>query len=124
MSKPLSEYDGLFEVKYTFDPLKEILKKISDKQHAMEIEIKVMRDSLADKAEAKDLEEIKSLVTVSFNNSQKTSKQLEDKFKIIKRENAEIKSSISGVQDGIKNKVDRSSEMIKEIEGKLIRTDR
>ena len=124
MSNPMSEYDGLFEVKCTFDPLKVLMKNMSDRQHAMEIEIKVMRESLARKAEAKDLEDTKSAASKVFNNTEQTARKLEEKFSTINKENNEFRSSIAGFQKSTTDKLDSCSRMIKEIEEKLIRTDK
>ena len=58
----LHEYSNLFEIKWTFDPLKSVLKKITDRQNELEIEVKLLRDGLKLKAEKKDFDDINQKV--------------------------------------------------------------
>ena len=61
-----NEFNDLFEVKWFFDPLKSLLKKISDKQNAVDIEIKLIKDSINAKADKKDIEDISLKVCESL----------------------------------------------------------
>ena len=55
---PGSEFNDLFEVKWFFEPLKVLLKKMSDRQNAMDIEIKILNESIQLKADKKEIDDI------------------------------------------------------------------
>lgn len=51
MSSSSSDFDNLFHLTCSFDPLKSMLKKMADKQNELSIEIKLINDKLGLKAD-------------------------------------------------------------------------
>ena len=69
MSEKPGDYGDLFNIKWDFDPLKHVLKKITDRQKEMEVEIKLLKDEMKEKGSMREMEETNLRVARVFNNT-------------------------------------------------------
>ena len=57
-----NELNDLFDFKCTFDPLKAIIKKLTERQNELEIEIKLLKTDLQSKADKKEIDDFNQKV--------------------------------------------------------------
>lgn len=118
-----SEYENLFEVKWTFDPLKALLKKISDQQNSLDIEIKLIKDTLKTKANNKDMDETNIRVARVFNSTEKQIEKLSGNIKYMEKQNYEFKKNVDVIVETQKGTIEYSRRLINELEHKWWRID-
>jgi len=69
-----NEFSDLFELTWSFDPLKSLLKRITDKQNEMDVELKLLKNEMKEKASAKEMNDTNLRVARVFNNTDNTIK--------------------------------------------------
>lgn len=117
------EFGSLFKLTCSFDPLKEVLKKMQDKQKEMQIELKLLKDELAEKASTKELLDTNHKVARVFNHTDNLIIALKEEFKSITAKNTEFGIKIN--EDLIKqdDKLTEFKKVFKDLENKSYRVD-
>lgn len=118
------EFDSLFKLTCSFDPLKDVLKKMQDKQKEMQIELKLLKDELADKASSKEMLETNHKVARVFNHTDKLMISLKEEFKTLTAKNLEFEIKIKSDLEKQDDNLNEFKKVFKDLENKSYRVDK
>ncbi|CAI2383979.1 unnamed protein product [Moneuplotes crassus] len=122
--------DDLFGLTLTFDPLKDMLTNILKRQNELDIELKLMKDSMNEKISPGDIEKTNSKLTWLVNNTENQIQKLSAKVDSNSRsteykleQQLAMNSSLSGKVHEQAQKNKEFNEIFKDLEAKSVRTD-
>ncbi|CAI2383440.1 unnamed protein product [Moneuplotes crassus] len=122
--------DDLFGLTLTFDPLKEMLTNILKSQNELQIEMKLLKESMGGKAGPEMIEKTNSKVawiaTNTENQLQKLTAKVDSNFRMTQHkieQNLASYTSLSGKVHEQQMKFKEFDEICKDLEQKSIRTD-